>query len=276
VTELRDAALKRSRSWRLFWEAESLVVSAGADEQLLIDELDRERSARFFAAYEADDFAPLEEADDEWRAFLRRLETAGVLYRRRAFTPPLRVKLAWSVTVDARLEALLAHVLASSLRLKLVSGAGEEADLVVVVRTSEALLEAAERSIPTPHLLVDAAYHHTVSVGPLVWPGATACLQCFAGRIRHGWGDPSPPPEPLAARSHPFLAGLIVLLLERFEREGGLPLLTNRAHVINLATLATKTELVHRLPWCPRCFPERAPHGTGTFSLPWATAAGTT
>ncbi len=270
MTEPRDGALKRNRSWRLFWEAESLVVSAGADEQFLIDELDPDRSARFFAAYEADDFAPLEERDDEWRAFLRRLELAGVLYRRRAFAPPLRVKLAWSATVDAGLEALLAYVLASSPRLKLVSGAGEEADLVVVFRTSEALLEAAERSLAAPHLLVDAAYHHTVSVGPLVWPGATACLQCFAGRIRHGWGDPSPPPEPLAARGHPFLAGVIALLLEHFEREGGLPMLTNRALAINLATLTSKTEHVHRLPWCPRCFPERAPHGTGTFALPWA------
>jgi bacteriocin biosynthesis cyclodehydratase domain-containing protein len=176
----------------------------------------------------------------------------------------------WAVALDAGLEALLAHVLAASSGLRLVAAADGEADLVIVLRTSAPLLEAAATTIPAPHLLVDAAYHHTVSVGPLVWPGATACLQCFAGRIRHGWGDPAPPPEPLAARSHAFLAGLIALLLEQFQREGGLPMLTNRALVINLATLATKSEHVHRLPWCPRCFPMRVPHGAGTFALPWA------
>jgi bacteriocin biosynthesis cyclodehydratase domain-containing protein len=264
--------LKRHGAWTLFREGDSLVLSAGADEQFLIDELDRDQSTEFHSAYEADDFARLETRGDAWSAFLRRLETAGVLYRRRAFATPLRVALVWSGAVDSGLLALLGHVLGLAPRLKLVRAGDTEVDLAVVLRTSAPLLELAERSVVGPHLLVDAAYHHTVSVGPLVWPGETACLQCFAGRIRHAWGDPPPPPEPTAARNHAFLAGWIALLLERFEREGGLPMLTNRAHVINLATLAGKTEAVHRLPWCPRCFPsfpERAPHGTGTFALPW-------
>jgi bacteriocin biosynthesis cyclodehydratase domain-containing protein len=156
--------------------------------------------------------------------------------------------------------------------VRVADAGGTDADLLVWIRTRTSLLDTLGdyATVRVPHLLVDLAYHHTLSIGPLVWPGDTACLGCFGGRIRHLWGDPTPPAAPRALAALPLAASLVQTELDVFRERGSCPALVERAVVLDLETLTTRVERVHRLPWCPFCFPPGAEHGAGSFALPWA------
>lgn len=60
-------------------------------------------------------------------------------------------------------------------------------DLAVLVRTNSTYANCFKKtkyqSIAKPHPLVHLAFHHTLSLGPLVFPGETACVACLQGRV---------------------------------------------------------------------------------------------
>ena len=145
--------------------------------------------------------------------------------------------------------------------------------LVVLVRTTGTLAELARRaaSVDVPHLVVDIAYHHTVSLGPLVVPGQTACASCLAGRISARWGDEPPPPEPAAARAAVATA---IVAHEVAKVTAGTSRLVNRTVAVDLDTWRTVEQAVLRLPWCGSCG-RRAGDGRAgpaAIDLPWAAA----
>jgi bacteriocin biosynthesis cyclodehydratase domain-containing protein len=113
------------------------------------------------------------------------------------------------------------------------------------------------------------AYHHTVSLGPLVVAGETACFACLAGRIGAAWGDPAPPERPAVLGGAGLAAALAVRELEAVA--GGDVRLANATAAYDLASHRVLVETLYRLPWCPICGDRSAPEGP--IALPWADAA---
>jgi hypothetical protein len=126
--------------------------------------------------------------------------------------------------------------------------------------------------IKVPHLFVDLAYDHTVSIGPLVFPGETACLSCFVGRIIRNWGDPPPPEISNASDSAELIAAFIFECVKTFQKTGSCPELIEQVWSFNLRDFSSKYDKIFKLPWCPICFPEKTKEGTGSFELHWRTS----
>ena len=269
----RSLPRQRSPHARLTLDGEQLVVVFGADELYLFDELRPDEARALHEAWQRDALDALADGaprDSPLARALADLEGTGAIERRHArdVAVPLRVGIAFAGEPDAALADQLTRLIVSDKMLR----SDSDADLTLFVRTTAALVEAAALSPPRAHLLVDVGFAHTISIGPLVWPGETACLSCFAGRVRQAWGDPAPPPSPRALASRELVAALALVELRRFRELGDCPDLVARAVSLDLATLASRADRVHRLPWCPRCFPstiEDTSYGAGSFALPW-------
>lgn len=164
---------------------------------------------------------------------------------------PLAVDVRFAGAAGGTLRAAIEAAVGDVEGVELASGA--PAGLEVWVRTTATLAEAAAAAAVSGigHLFVDVAYHHMVSLGPLVVPGETACLQCLAGRVSAHWGDPVPPQEPEAARLAPLVAGLVAIEVERVS--GGICELANRTVTLDVERWRLIDETVLRLPWCPGC-----------------------
>jgi len=246
-------------------EGQDLVLSAGADELYLLDEVSPADAPHLVAAFGDQAKLALLANEPGWTAVLARLERIGALWR--GGSPSPVVKVAASGPLAEPLSAMLAALAPAVILVTSV----DSPTLTLLVRTNGTLVDTA-LTAPTDgaHLLVDLAYHHTLSIGPLVWPGETACLQCLAGRIRQAWGDPVPPPAPEATLALPLAAAYCAEVCRHFASDGGYAELVEQVLIVDLRTLESRRERVHRLPWCPRCFPAGIPAGTGSFALPWA------
>jgi hypothetical protein len=140
-----------------------------------------------------------------------------------------------------------------------------DADLVLVVRTTSTWQDviAAAARFDRPHLLLDLAYHHCVSIGPLVVPGASACLGCLALRVTRRWCD-RPPPDVLRVLADPALPAAIAAHFIRRIGTGSLTLL-ERVVTCDLDDLTTTTEHVLPSAGCLICPQETV----GRVDLPW-------
>lgn len=250
------------------------MLTAGADETFLVDELSADDAIELERRWTRGTFPRTEATSDALASVLASMEKAGALYAAEArTTPTLRYAVCAIGDAAHPVARALAAMTSDDATLVRVAPAND-ADLAVLVRASGpllAVLDAAGPLAARPHLLLDVAYAHTLSLGPFVWPRRTACLGCFAGRIAHAWGDPDPPHEPRAARSVELAAAMALEQLRTFRDRGACPFLVERVVSLDLATLETRTDHVFRLPWCPRCQPseERGAHGAGSFALPW-------
>jgi bacteriocin biosynthesis cyclodehydratase domain-containing protein len=163
---------------------------------------------------------------------------------------PRAVAVRWVGKPDEGLEQLLSAGIAASAALSFGEGEG---GLLLYVRTTGRLVEAydAPEPVSTPHLLLDVAYHHTVSLGPLVVAGETACLACLAGRIGQLWGDSQPPSRPAMLDSPGLAAALAVRELEKTS--GGDVRLAGATAAYDFDSHQVNIGAVYRLPWCPVC-----------------------
>jgi hypothetical protein len=248
-------------------ENDRLVISGGADALFLVDEVDAAGAARFVRAWTEERWDLLT-GHPELLALRDRLMALGALLPAQPVLPSLEVALVFAGEPDDATTALLGEW--GRPRGIVVGTRPESASLVLVCRTNGTLLRAVEVAPrERPHLLLDLAYHDSLSLGPLVFPGQTACLGCFTGRIGMAWGDPQPPPRPAALRARELMVAMVLVQLSELSRRGTCPALVERALALNLDTLETTSHRVHRLPWCPRCFPEATGWGAGSFRLPW-------
>lgn len=272
--------LRPSPEWTLVVEEGRLILSGGADALYLVDEVTGAAAEALAEAFARDRLDALAQAQPAVARALVRLERIGAIVRARpAPATPLRAALVGVPALDGELARTIAQLAGAEAAI-----VTEGPALTVVVRASGTLASLAEAcaGLAGPHLLVDVAHHETIVLGPLVWPSETACVSCLAGRVVRAWGDPPPPPSPRAGQSRALVAALVVEELRRFAALGDLPRLVERTTAIDLATWRSRTERVHRLPWCPRCFPVEtdgaaaAPHGAGSFALPWAQGGSST
>jgi hypothetical protein len=230
-------------SWTLAIEDGRLVVSGGADEVYVAEEIDDQTVRLVQRQWHAGELDP-DSMPAEGRLLVQQLLAAGVLDGPPAAERSFRVLWAGDELPDlhARLEEFAA-------RRGLT--ADPAAAFTLVVRSNASLLDLAALELPGPHLLADVAYQHTLSLGPLVLPPDTSCLGCLAGRIASAWGDQPTPPRPAVNDEPELVASLAVRELDAVH--AGSLALANRTVAYDLRQHELQSSSLFKLPWCPRC-----------------------
>jgi len=244
-------------AWRLLDQDGYLVVTAGADEVWVIDDLPGALADELAACWSAEPPESNALSAQAQRA-LEHLRSLG------AVGPQLALPARPGVGVVFVGEPVRAFIEALA---RLWPDEGD--DLQVIVRTNAPLRRLAERAgeWADPHLLVDLASHHTLTLGPFVVPGLSACVGCAAGRVAARWGDPEPPPVPAAtaAAAAETAAALVVTQLERIA--AGHYDLADATVSLDLASLETTRSTCLRSASCPSC---GSLVTDGRLELPWA------
>jgi hypothetical protein len=260
-----------SDCWTLLDEGGLVVVSAGADELYAIDDATSEAAAELTEAWQARSI-DREKLSPAARELLDRLVTAGIARPELSEWPPRKVALLQVGDPAPELDGALLDALGASDALE--AAELDESDFAVFVRTNGALIGPYD-GVPDwrerPHLLLDTAYHHTISLGPLVFADDTACLGCLGGRIGHLWGDAPPPARPAVQRHATLVASLLAVELEKIAA-GDLGLV-NATISWDLRRWDIKRNAVFKLPWCPLCGQEEPAELLGSIDLSWTRAA---
>lgn len=128
-------------------------------------------------------------------------------------------------------------------------------DLGIIIRSNQTygeLLQSLNYSeIKKPHILIDTANHETISIGPLVFPGETACLACLQGRIEHRWSDTTPPAKPKAHENQTLIKGIIENEISKFSEEDyGL---IGKTIALNLSNYTSVEHKLYKVSYCPVC-----------------------
>jgi bacteriocin biosynthesis cyclodehydratase domain-containing protein len=272
--------------WHLFLEGEQLFLSGGADEIYLVDEVPTLAAAqRLLVAAQSNHYASIAN-DHELGAALRQLRRIGAIATQSDRGSPLPVALIWSGDALPLLEAALAQQTLAQQTLAQQARSGDNAiifthenqaaQLAIVIRTNaswrDTIATYERAALCTPHLLVDLAYHHTLSIGPYVVPGDTACIACIGHRIAHQWGDALVPTQPAVALQHEVVAGLLLNIVNDFAAHGMCTDYVEHAISLNLRTLSSRRERVFRLPWCSVCSATTVAQSSqpdGRLPLPW-------
>ncbi len=193
--EKQELAYQNSERWNMLLEEGKLLITKGADEIYLIEELTQKDSERLYNAYKSGTIHVLQRApvNEILLSVISKLDRAGVIYKKVediVTTTPLSFDVRWVGVRHERIERLLNFFTKNAKHLAL-SLDRTPPDLLIIVRTSGRLAQVMEdyEKITSPHLFVDIAYDHTLSLGPLVFVGETACLGCFLGRVTRNWGD---------------------------------------------------------------------------------------
>jgi bacteriocin biosynthesis cyclodehydratase domain-containing protein len=259
-----------SKEWSVTHEGGFLIASAGADELYAIEDVPDETAAELAALWAR----PAYPADLSKGAALLvpQLLNIGALVRDVVPGPPRGVAVIFSGPRDEDLVHAFVAEAAEMRGWSLVEPC--EAELTLVARTGGRLVEISDRvsdRLAGPHLLLDVAYNHCISLGPLVFLGETACLACLAGRIGQYWGDPVPPERPAIQRNARLIAGLAALELERAA--AGDYSLVNTTVAFDLRRYEVVRHPLYKLPWCPVCGEHDRGQRVGLIPLPWARAA---
>lgn len=259
-----DVVWRLSPAWRLESLGEHLLVQAGADEVYVIDEAPPREHARLIALCEGAEAAAWSQ-DPHIGAAMRQLRRLGVLVPEGAERPfDANARLVW---VGQPCEGLASDLIRQGWQ---VGPPEADAPLTLLVRTDASWAELMSAYVAWhgrgPHMLVDLAHHHTLSVGPLVVPGQTACLACLGHRIVQRWGDLQPPPQPEMLRR---TAGVAAMLSD-VVRLG--PELVEQVATLDLRHLRMSRHRVHVQPGCPVCQASRQDPSielASPFNLPW-------
>jgi bacteriocin biosynthesis cyclodehydratase domain-containing protein len=255
--------------WSAAYEQGFLILSGGADHLFGIEDVRPEVADELTALWQQ----PAESARLSTGAarLAPQLVNVGALRREVAPGPPAEVGLIFSGHADDDLMSALAAEAAGGRRWALADPA--KAALTLVVRTGGRLSETSDgidHPAPGVHLLLDIAFHHTISLGPLVFPGESACLACLAGRVARWWGDPAPPAKPAVQRQTRLIAAIAALELDKIA--AGDYGLVNTTVALDLGRYDARRHPLYKLPWCPVCG-DQWQENVGRLDLPWAPPA---
>lgn len=238
--------LQLNKHWRIAVQDTELLVYGGEDAIFTIDLAGSRES--FFdhltggMKFEADD---LSSGD---KIVLEQLLSAQII------TPVLEVsKQSPRVKIICRQENIEKLCTDSGIPIT----ASDKYDLLILIRTSETfsdfLRENHYAQLTKPHLLLDLAFNHIISIAPLVFPGVTACVACLEGRLAKRWGDTQPPPRPRATNELANLAieWLATELKKIFDDEDYS--LVNKTVVFDVQNRTMTTNKLLTVPLCPYC-----------------------
>lgn len=258
---MREQSYRIASSWSLRQEGSTLIVDGGADARFAID-LEPGWQSGLPARTSAASFSRSGLSPQD-AGILDQLVTGGI-------AQPVLPGISGRLRVALLGDSLPAAPDAGD-PVRLVDSS-QQHDLVLLSRTRTTLRDLLVRvdypAITKPHLLVDAAYHHTLSVGPLVIPGETACAACLQGRVTARWGDDPPPPSPRVLEAYPGMVREIVAMELRRIAEGDTSLV-NATVAWNLNSREVTRHPLLTLPACPVCSALH-PTPTGRLPLPWS------
>jgi hypothetical protein len=246
-----NASLRWSPAWIIEAAPAALLLSAGADRRVAIDGLDRDGRAAV-ARWQAGDAAVAN--DGAQRRLIDRLVALGVLVP--ALAP------AWSMLLVG--DPAVTRELAGYVGDGAETGTDRQprsSDLVVAVRTGTDWPSVPDGHV---HLGLDVALHHTVVIGPLVVPGASACLGCLDARIAARWPIPPVPPAPAVRQCLAVAAAL--LRVQAGLVAGATSPLVNATVAWDLERGTTDRQTLYKLTGCPWCDTGAT---TGRVALPW-------
>lgn len=260
MVKSKEITYKLLPEWRITQQDKSLIISGGADARYEIELENNELS--FFSGLKHDKLFSRSELKERDARVLEELVTAEVA------VPVLKRDRTFKVSGlgDVNQLTLTLH---RDIRT---------ADLLLIVRANSTYAELLEKidyqSITKPHLFVDMAFHHIFSVGPLVFPGETACIACLQGRITTRWGDEKPPITPRITNKYSgVVSELVKTELDRIN--DGDTSLTNKSCSWNFQDRAVKKDQLLKVPLCPICTKNKIDH-SGALALPWGKDESTT
>lgn len=239
--------------WTISQTEKSLLISGGADARYEI-ELDSDEKS-FFSSLKSTQTFTRNDISSKDKPVLEELITAEIV-----------------VPVLQKSSELKVATIGDSNQLKLNTTKDKATvDFVIVVRASSTYADLLEKidyqNLVKPHLFVDIAFHHTFSVGPLVFPGETACIACLQGRITTRWGDEKPPTvSSVTSKYSSVVSELIKTELDRINN--GDTSLTNKTVSWNFQDRVAKSDQLLKVPLCPICTKNKIDH-SGALALPW-------
>ena len=231
-----------SPHWRIQRTEDGLHIYGGADAEYLLDSPKKS----FFDSLTTSTKPFLKtklNTDDE--ALFEQLLSAAVL------VPYMRPKKTTKLFIFG--DAAAVNIPAKS--FKACSASIAELGLLVKHTSSFANLlhNVKYQNVRYPHLFVDMSLHHTLSIGPLVFPGYTACVACLQGRIGNRWGDAEPATQPLAgARLNALADALIGAELEKIVQDQDYSLV-NHSYEWDIAARNVQKNKLLKVPFCPVC-----------------------
>lgn len=238
--------LKLSKQWRIEQRGDQLYVLGGQDSVYTID-MEGDGKSYFDKLTHEEQFIPKQLSLSD-QIVLEQLLSAGVL------VPLLPTKKPKTFSLKFVGQRKLTDRLSftdKSLKLN------DKADLTILVRSNESLSNFLEKysyiELRKPHLFLDLGYNHTVSLGPLVFPGATSCVACLEGRLKTRWGDEKPPTNPASSVNLVDLAKewLKVELLKLLKDEDYY--LVNKTVVLDAQNRSMLSNKLLTVPLCPYC-----------------------
>nr|MDO8110216.1 hypothetical protein [Candidatus Sigynarchaeota archaeon] len=257
---------RRNDVWNIQYEKGVLVMNAGADCLYAIEDVSNYVAKEIIDAWTTN-FAGGKEFTPRARDVIEELKSAGIVLIRSSAPASLKIKITFIGDESLRLRDLIADKASKTQEITLTTDPGN--DFILFIRTNGQLKDLIPlyKNVTIPHLLVDLAYHHTVSIGPLVIPPETACLSCLVGRITNLWGDPVPPKQPLIQADDDLIAGIVIGELKKIA--GGNQSLVNKTVSFNFTDYKVQKDALYKLPWCPECNRGEVDNKIGAIDLPW-------
>ncbi|MFV0306347.1 MAG: hypothetical protein ACK5OX_01215 [Desertimonas sp.] len=251
--------------WSAAWTVDpgdDLVLSAGADRQVVIDGVDDDLIEHVRRWCDGEPVAaapggPLGRVVDR----LVELTVLQPCWPTTTVVGVVPIGVSGSHG-EAMVDRLIGH-LAEHGRLALADSQAPDDAPRLVVR----LGAGAVPDLTAVHLGVDLRLHHTVVIGPLVVPGRSACLACLDRRMARRWPPAAVPPTPAVQRWLPAVAALVAIQLERAA--GHASTLVNATAAWDLEHGTVVREALYGATGCRVC--DRAPR-RGAIALPWAAA----
>ncbi len=245
--------------WRITQSGNALLITGGADARYELA-LESDKPS-VFAGIKSDVTIFRSELNPQDLAALEQLVTAEVIVPKTRKTKRLKVAFMG----DSHKLPLSDSTFFS------LTKPTQPYDIAVILRTNSTFAQLldtiAYQSITRPHLFVETAFHHTLSIGPLVFPGETACIACLQGRISTRWGDDKPPRSPQAiAKYTELITVLINTELQRIAK--GDSSLVNKTYAWDLQDREISHNRLLKVPLCPICINNKIDH-SGALALPW-------
>jgi hypothetical protein len=242
--------LKLSKQWRLEQKGTELYVFGGQDAIFTIDIEGENRS--FFGTLKHNERFTVEDLTLNDVAILEQLVSAEVI------TPLLDVAKKKGTRIKVKVmgkKPAVVRIMLDKSTFEQVTG--DKYDFLVLIRTNESLKSFLKGhnylELTKPHLFLDLAYNHTISLGPLVFPSVTSCIACLEGRISTRWEDEKPPINPRSSGELTGLANewLAVELKKLIEDEDYT--LVNKTVVLDMQNRTINSNKLLTVPLCSYC-----------------------
>jgi bacteriocin biosynthesis cyclodehydratase domain-containing protein len=264
ANKLSSPRYRPNKAWDVVYENGLLVLNAGADKLFAIEDVAEEDAHTILALWKQSSFE-LPNGSKELATILEQLKAAGLLINELGKNSIAKIALKFIGKPNQHLAQETEKQLGKNLRLS----PEKEAEFVVFIRTNAQLKNLLEDydKVTKPHILVDISFEHSISLGPLVFPGETACLSCLVGRVTTYWGDAVPPQTPAIQNNPVIIAGLLNMeltkILFEYNRE-----LVNHTVAFDFEEHRIKKNSVYKLPMCPVCGTSNI-DSLGAIELPW-------